>query len=287
MIPAAPQHASPPVAPEGRLGASGFAVALALLLSACAGDAPPPPEEAGPEIVYSPAVPLGAGNMRTYVVSEGGLPVELGVAFDEATLATLPPQHGPGSIPMPDGNSTYQYVLELPAGHGSPFQFALVDWNPGGHEPPGIYDIPHLDLHFYLVSDETRMGIDPMNPEFMAMAAAMPAPELMPPGHIHPMPEPTAVPMMGVHWLDPTSPEVAGTGPFTNTYIYGTWNGELIFTEPMITVALLQTRPNIRQTVPVPARYATPGHYPTEYLVRWDEGAQEYRVALSGFQPAG
>jgi hypothetical protein len=224
--------------------------------------------------------------MRTYVLQEEGQPVEIGLALDAATLTALPPQHGPGSVAMPDGNSTYPYQLDLPAGHGTPFQFVAFDWNPGGHEPPGVYDVPHFDTHFYLVSDDVVMTIDPENPNFAAMSARMPAPEFMPPGHVQPFPEPAAVPMMGVHWLDPESPELAGTASFTSTYIYGTWNGSLIFMEPMFTVALLESRPNVRQSVPVPPRYAQPGRYPTEFSIRWDEAAGEYRIALSGFQPS-
>ena len=43
-----------------------------------------------------------------------------------------------------------QYVLELPANKGKNFYtHVLIDWNPKGHEPAHIYDLPHFDIHFY------------------------------------------------------------------------------------------------------------------------------------------
>ena len=41
---------------------------------------------------------------------------------------------------------------------------------------------------------------------------------------------------MGWHWIDPLSPEFTGQ-PFSKTYIYGYYGGELSFVEPMITLA--------------------------------------------------
>jgi hypothetical protein len=279
LIPTHVRSKSP--ASKGSLAA---ALPVLFLLSACAGGAAPPAEDTGPDTAYGAPVPLGAGNVRAYVVSEGGVPVEIGVAMDEGTLTALPPNNGPGSMPMPDGNSMYMYQLELPAENPTPFHFVTFDWNPVGHEPPGVYDVPHFDAHFYLVPDETLLEIDPANPAFAAMSAATPAAEFMPPGHIQPFPEPAAIPMMGVHWVDPVSPELAGTGTFSSTHIFGTWNGALIFMEPMFTLSLLESRPNHRQQFPVPSRFATAGQYPSEYSIRWDEAAREYRIALAGFQ---
>jgi hypothetical protein len=54
--------------------------------------------------------------------------------------------------------------------------------------------------------------------------------------------------------------------------------------EPMFTLSLLESRPNHRQQFPVPSRFATAGQYPSEYSIRWDAAAREYRIALAGFQ---
>ncbi len=48
---------------------------------------------------------------------------------------------------------------------------------------------------------------------------------------------------MGNHLLDSRSPELKDSLPFGSTFIYGAYDGELIFWEPMITLELLrQTR---------------------------------------------
>jgi hypothetical protein len=35
-----------------------------------------------------------------------------------------------------------------------------MDWEPHGHPPPGVYDVPHFDFHFYMITPEERAGID-------------------------------------------------------------------------------------------------------------------------------
>jgi hypothetical protein len=42
----------------------------------------------------------------------------------------------------------YRFDLEFPAQSPAPYRFAELDWNPHGHEPPGIYTVPHMGLHW-------------------------------------------------------------------------------------------------------------------------------------------
>jgi hypothetical protein len=92
---------------------------------------------------------------------------------------------------------------------------------------------------------------------------------------------PGAVPAMGAHWINPATPELNGD-QFTQTFIFGTWDGELIFVEPMITKAFLESRPDFSAALPVPAEVSTPGYYPSSYGIRWDADAKEYRISLEG-----
>jgi len=253
---------------------------LAALTAACGGSAPAGSEAAGAETVYGEAIPLGDGTARTYIRLENGAPVEVGVALSEAALSNLPVQHGPGSMPMPDGNSVYEFVLALPVSNPTPYQHVTLDWNPGGHEPPGLYDRPHFDVHFYTIPDEERRTILPTDPRFAEKAAHFPAPEFVPAGYF--APEPAAVPMMGVHWLDPASPELNGQ-EFTSTFIYGSWDGRMIFAEPMVTQAFLETKPDFGAPIPVAEQQQVPGYHPASYAVRWNEQAREYRISLGDF----
>ncbi len=47
------------------------------------------------------------------------------------------------------------------------------------------------------------------------------------------------VPQMGAHWVDVTSPELNGS-TFAQTFIYGSYDGQVNFYEPMITLDFLK-----------------------------------------------
>jgi hypothetical protein len=189
----------------------------------------------------------------------------------------------------------------MPAQNPTPYKFVQFDWNPMGHEPAGVYDLPHFDFHFYTVSKDVRASILPNDPQYAQKAANFPAPAYRPPFYIDAAtpagitPAQATVPQMGLHWLDVRSPELQGMAgnpvgfkPFTKTFIYGSWDGQYIFDEPMITRAYLvekraATEAAVRdEIIPVPTaqRYSPAGYYPSAYRIAWDAQAKEYRVAL-------
>lgn len=257
---------------------------------------------------YGTPVKLGEGRARTYVVIDqkaGGAPLEVGVALDERALDGLPL---PGGGQHGAHGEMHEYILQMPQQNATPFQFVELDWNPGGHEPPGVYDVPHFDFHFYVTTKAQRDAIDPAtNPDYAAEGNRLPAPQFVPQFNIVPVPPGTppvvaAVPRMGVHMIDARSPEVQrllgnpqGYRPFTNTFIHGSWNGQVTFWEPMITRAYIlgkktETDAARRDEViplPLPAAYQAPGHYPKAYRITWDARAREYRIALTQLQRRG
>src|SRR5690606_25386220 len=95
-------------------------------------------------LVEGPAHPVGAGNARTYVtVDEEGTPATIGVRLDAAALDDLPS----ALLPV-----TEAYVLELPEeAAATAFDHVTVDWNSHGHDPQHGFDVPHFDVHFYLL----------------------------------------------------------------------------------------------------------------------------------------
>jgi hypothetical protein len=228
--------------------------------------------------IYGKPVTIGRGTARTYVTVTNGVTSEVGVALTEAALSGLPDEHAPGGV-HDGGHVTFEQVLELPAENTSPFRHVLFNWNPRGHEPPGIYDTPHFDFHFYNIDNAERLAIDPADPEYQRKAERKPAPELIPERYI--LPAPLAFARMGVHWVDTTSAELKGE-PFSKTLIYGSWNGKVIFVEPMITKAFLETKQRFSAALPSPAQGREAGYYPNGYSVRWDAAAREYRIALTG-----
>jgi hypothetical protein len=244
---------------------------------------------AGMHRQYGTPVAVGQGRVRSYVVLDqkrGGAAVEFGVAFDERAMQGLP-AHGHGG--GPHGNML-MYDIPAPAQNPTAFQFVELDWNPGGHEPPGIYDVPHFDFHFYTATKAERAAIDPSDPAYAAKAAHEPAVAARPPFFINPatafgIPAHVAsIPRMGMHWIDPRSPELQGmTGhperyrPFTHTFIYGAWDGRFTFMEPMITRAHIlakrdATDPAVRdEVVPIPtsSTYPAGGFRPDAYRIAW------------------
>jgi hypothetical protein len=245
----------------------------------------------GAPLRYGTAVRMGKGEARTYVVRDqkSGDPVEVGVALTEGALQGLP-EAGPHGG---NGHEHYTpYLLELPAGHGTPYRFVELDWNPKGHGGP--YTAQHFDFHFYRVPLEEHDAIDPGRADYAERAAAFPAPDALPAGYVSShllmnlSPAQAAVPKMGLHWVDTKSPELPPRNqPFTATFIIGSWGGKVIFDEPMITRDfILAHRDSITggTTIPVPAsaRYAPAGFYMDSYRVSFDRAAGEYRVALTG-----
>jgi Domain of unknown function (DUF5602) len=231
---------------------------------------------------YGVPVQLGDGNARTYVLTENGAPVEIGVALSETALEGLAAggPHGEGE----HEHFSVPHTLSMPADNATPIQFVALDWNPEGHTPMGIYDKPHFDFHFHMISQAERDAIQPTDPLYGEKAANFPAPSMIPTGYAdlatlgQTTPELAAVPLMGMHWVDTASPELGGV-PFTETFIYGSWDGEIIFVEPMITKAFLETKPDFQRPLPT----AEQGFNPGSYRIYWDDASREYRVALIDF----
>jgi hypothetical protein len=249
---------------------------MAVLLST-GGCVPGHATDAPLRMLRGPAAQMGEGTAQTYALVQGDTVVEVGVRLSENALSGLPGPHDDGAVHV-HGDPSFATMLELPAGLATPYRHVYLTWNPNGHEPPGIYDVGHFDFHFFMVDNDTRLAIDPADPAYQAKAELQPAAAFVPEGYV--LPAPLAFPRMGVHWVHPASPELNGQ-PFTHTFIYGSWDGALIFAEPMVTRAFLESKQSASADVAQPAQYAAPGSYATRYVVDWDASTREHRVALT------
>ena len=99
-------------------------------------------------VFYSHSISVGNGVARAWIKTDkDDNPLAVGINFTAKALDKLP-------------DHPVQWVLPLPKNKGHNFYtHVLFDWNPHGHEPPGLYDIPHFDFHFYTSSNELRMSI--------------------------------------------------------------------------------------------------------------------------------
>ena len=275
-------------------------IAALLLAAACQDDAAVvgvPGDAPGLHRQYGAPTTLGNGRARTYVVTDersGGRTIELGVALDETAMEGLrapDPSHG-------EHGDHDMHLLPLPARNGTAFQLVELDWNPQGHGQP--YTAPHFDFHFYTIGRAERDAILPSDPAWAAKAAHEPAAADVPPFYVNPAnvlgvpPAQMAVPRMGMHWVDSRAPELRppgapGAAPFTTTFIYGAWDGKLIFMEPMITREYIMakreaTDPAVRnEIIPIPtsSSYPTGGFRPNAYRIQYDAQTKEYRIGLT------
>ena len=222
-------------------------LALALpLLTACSKN--DDTTVAQPSLVYGSTVAVGSGAARSFVAADAnGKPTEIGVALTETALTSLPATPAFGTmydLPLPTtGTATAQM----------PFDHISFGWNPNGHEPSPIYTLPHFDAHFYMISMAVQHAITLDDPkgDIMPDAAKLPAGYITAP-NVAPG---RTVPMMGRHWVDPTSPEYAMGGTFTQTFIYGTYDGHVTFLEPMFTKAILVPSVSVDQAIKQPTSF--------------------------------
>lgn len=261
----------------------------------------------GARVHFGDPAPIGDGDVRSYVTLDArGVPTALGVSLAAAGLRRLPERmntesrcfdrDGDGRHVRHECLGDYERILELPASVPAstmlPFRWIGLNWNPEGHLPPApaTYAEPHFDFHFYTVARE-RIEAIATGPcgelvdcgDFERGSRPVPA-AYLPPAHID---VGAVVPRMGNHLMDSHSPELQDPpARFTRTFIYGAFDGELIFWEPMITLAFLRQATDECYPIRQPERYAAPGHYPTVYCVRYLSGEDRYTVSLERFVAA-
>ncbi|HSM62300.1 MAG TPA: hypothetical protein VK833_00020 [Gillisia sp.] len=210
---------------------------------------------------YGPAKQLGDGVLRSMVVMKhDGTPESIGLRISEKVLEGLPDE---------EHNITLDLSNKM---KGMAFDHIDFGWNPHGHEPPGIYDVPHFDIHFYMVSLDYQNNIQ--DPD---LAEELPPDEYRPETY---NPTPGFVPAMGKHWVSESADEFNGL-PFTRTFIYGSYAGEFHFYEPMITLEYLQEKGNEQIPIPQPAQFQRTGlYYPTTYSINYDAVKKEYLITM-------
>lgn len=251
-----------------------FASIAIFALSSCTKDK----NENNDGIYKGPVKQFQHGKAWTWIqVDNNDKPIRIGIAIDNDAMTSLDPggDH--------TGGHTHTNGVSLafhPKANITPFKHALLDWNPNGHEPAGVYDLPHFDFHFYMTSEAERLAIPPFevdNTGFLNFPAQGYLPTVMP--HLY-VPVPGGVPQMGTHWIDVSTPELNGQ-TFTQTFLYGTYNGNVTFFEPMITKAFLDNNASFQRSIPVADKFKTAGYYPTQMRVEKINGVTN--IILEGF----
>lgn len=215
---------------------------------------------------------VGEGTFSAYVnVDDNNKPSEIGLTISEDALLGLPTEK-------------IEYEFFLP---GQASETAInhigFGWNPQGHGPTGIYNVPHFDFHFYTITPEQREEITVTGAN-EAIVYKTPAPEIIPEDYV--LAPGSGEPGQGAHWIYPGSDEFQGKG-FSKTFIYGFYDGKYSFLEPMITKAFLESKQSYTENLKLPQSYPTAAYYPTNYSISFNENTREYTVSLGGLTPRG
>lgn len=272
-------------------------VGVAFLVSACADSAATRLGSTadGERIYAGDPVPVGDGYGVAFVaLLPTGRPTSLGVELTAPAMEGLPTafsdrracfdKDGDGALDqMAECVVGHEYILDVPDQPDLPFRYVMLNYNPMGHIPPGVYDRPHFDVHFYIQGLEAVRAIDAgpcpvlVDCDDYAVAKTLVPEAYVPAGFV----DVDAVePMMGNHLVDVSGPEFSGE-PFTRTFIFGAYGGEVTFYEPMLTREWLLRRTRACDPIPQPQAWAVAGWYPTRYCTDFSEG--RHRVTMEEF----
>jgi hypothetical protein len=281
----------------------------------------------------------------TFGKFRGDVPLSIGVSFTDPALIdmftampdgvfpyALPhltaPQLAPArvyNLDLPDnvhqkhdmgspGKMRKNYNIRFPEKVRSTTPFDHMGWfaNAQGHAPLGVFDVPHVDVHFFTITVEDRKAISGQldDPKLLAYPPAdfLPADFCLPtvpppfPPPCKTIPDLTATDIpgsndseQGLHWVDQFAPELRGE-PFRQIFIFGSYDGKVDFWEPMITkqffedvrsflTDLQSTGHTIALTFDIkqPEQFLVTSYYPTQYTIRYDADAGEFSVSLDNF----
>jgi hypothetical protein len=270
-----------------------------LTLVGCAGDRSG--AEPGARVLGASSS-VGKGTASSYAeFDRNGAPKAIGVVFEASALSGLPAEHSDGLQcfdrnndgkidPEKECMATYAWIIPLPSDAARrsdiPFKWVGLNWNPHGHIPPGIYDLAHFDVHFYIEPIEKVLAIapGPCGPEFVRCDQFKTATKPLPSNYMHAdyKSVEAVAPAMGNHLIDLTSPEFHKKR-FTRTFIFGAYDGRLTFLEEMVTHEYMLSRPNTCFAIKSPPAVAVKGYYPTQSCIRYLARSDEYTVSLEGF----
>ena len=211
-----------------------------------------------------------------YAQDEAGNPSEIGITLSSAALVNLP-------LEDPMNPFANWHTLNFPdeTTNSTPFRYMLFSWNEHGHPPMDIYTAPHFDFHFYIQPNEERLRI-PAYEVDPTLFLVDPDATYIPNDYEK---EFGGVPLMGAHWVDLTSGEW-NNEDFNYTFIYGSYDGEITFYEPMITLEVLQNLPDlgITQNIKQPVSYPITGmYYPNQYSIKKDTISGEITISMGDF----
>ncbi len=260
-----------------------------------------------PENVTAQRIPgftqsIGNGEVTSFAqFDEQGIPIKIGVAFSADALEGLPStrsdlhncadRNEDGTVDKSKECSPWhEWVLPLPhkasKNNEIPFNWILLNWNPRGHIPPGVYDTPHFDIHYYIAPIAEIFAIEAgtCGPEYVDCDQFEVGKKPVPEQYMHAdfVNLNAVAPSMGNHLIDTTAVEFKGE-PFTHTWIYGAYDGEVIFYEQMVTREFVLGKNTVTQDIKTTPAVERSGFYPNSYSIEHNKDTDEYLLSLENF----
>jgi hypothetical protein len=235
-----------------------------------------------PHTFYGPPTTMGDGIARSlFEVGPDGTPLTIGVELTKNALQNLPSPVSE-TVDFVEFPVLFDSKIQPLVETATPFKHLILDWEPNGHPPVGVFTLPHIDFHFYMISSADRLAIPQPSPASIAMFNLAPPAGYLPADYTI-QGEPVA--QMGTHRIDHTMPELPPTlKPFTHVLIYGTYNGKVAFLEPMATIAFLSSNTEVHIPIKQPDHYDQPGkYYPTMYNIYTLAGGNKIYFTLDHF----
>lgn len=216
--------------------------------------------------VYGEVMPFVGGKVETWLsfTAKGLYKVGLTLSPETLLLQNLPATGHHGAH------------IQFPRVPGSPFEHAYFIFHSHGHPPEDIYNLAHFDFHLALIPSDDIQAIrfeDPKGqilppPGFMPSKAV--AQRLPGGGYLN-------VPGEGVHWYYKDAPEWNG-GPFSETFLWGSFNGKVDFLEPMVSYQAMISTAKFEKKIELPKCVAKSAFYPSVYgwEQKYDQAGKMY-----------
>ena len=218
-----------------------------------------------PRILAGESKSFGLGVVTSIIeTDENDIPTAIGVVFTSAALEGLDTTNLSVTLRMPQTVASTQ------------FDHIVVEWNPEGHSPEGIYDIPHFDFRFYIINEAEQNSISGIGADSIKMYR-QPDSQFVPKDYK--MIPNSGTPKIGVHFYDIASTELKGV-PFDKTLIYDFYDGKIVSIEPMITKSFFETKTTFVGDIKQPEKFQLPGFYPLQYNIKFTGSQSKYTVAL-------
>ena len=260
-------------------------------------------------VIATEPKPIGDGWIYTWgALAEENTPTSIGVTFTTDALSNPegvdmfelddPDNEFPRSVPhlalseQFDPARVYNISFPDQVVAATPFNHMGFYANSQGHAPLGVYDQPHLDIHFFINTLGERELITGAPEDNVNLFDTPPLGYLNRDYFAPTVPDTdiiaTGDALQGVHWVDRDAPEINGE-EFSQTFIFGSYANEVNFWEPMITKEFLEdlsaAGKSTKQTYPIkqPARFLETGYYPLEYSIAYNADFAEYTVSLDNF----